>query len=614
MTYETIKKFGPGSVYSCRDGIPRYKFDFPPTTETTSYITATSVEYATLHRAFNQSQPNCIYAYNEDFCDWLRHSLSLDGNGDGFNFLDGLPWTKGKTWHEIGCTEWECEMDLGDEVVLIYWPSSTISNDTCALDGTQQLEPDLPQHNSSRIYITSAITFNGQDFYTKGLRGTETKDGKTVTWDTFWRYSYIRTSVMTGPFTFVSPTVYLAHHPIYARSTITEVQLYATDTIRPAGIFPLNATDIYSMRPSGGKTRTGNGYAQSVALGQYLNPWPYLTCENGEREELDTFNFNNLADPVPASVYFDARTDCWGEQSHCATITDGSYRPRLAIRDKVWLSIISNNQNHRRCVQPILEDPAIALSPLIGAQKRLPSITMKPVVPARQTQESTQTTLYSDQSASARPGQTVGENENANTRPTTALGQGWPDQLETPPANGSVMGQEEDGDIPVITSSPKPANSHYTRPHFRAQDHGGDVNSKYFDKNGNLVEVQGVEQSYRGLPKSQHPSKDGNSFMDPQNQRQGYGGGNKSLPRGKDKNKSLNSQITGHAPGADVAPQLGSKGGILELVEPTRNTDGWQDGSPGSATATSKKSEAERLQFWPDVAVFAFLFLCCWLF
>jgi hypothetical protein len=70
-----------------------------------------------------------------------------------------------------------------------------------------------------------------------------------------------------------------------------------------------------------------------------------------------------LNNPVPASVYFAERLDCWGKQSHCATITDDSYHPKLSIRYSSWKS---NFPRGFSCRTLVLFDPPIDLSSLPG--------------------------------------------------------------------------------------------------------------------------------------------------------------------------------------------------------------------------------------------------------
>jgi hypothetical protein len=74
------------------------------------------------------------------------------------------------------------------------------------------------------------------------------------------------------------------------------------------------------------------------------------------------FDFGQIQDPVPASVYYNARTDCRGTQTHCGTITDDSYSPNLVLKNKVWFSMMPPEAFG--CLRPLIVDPPIALKPM----------------------------------------------------------------------------------------------------------------------------------------------------------------------------------------------------------------------------------------------------------
>lgn len=100
-----------------------------------------------------------------------------------------------------------------------------------------------------------------------------------------------------------------------------------------------------------------------MAKGKFQpDPTKGFVNNRGERElETVPFDFGHLQSPVPASVYYDARSeDCWGiKQTHCGTITDDMYRPQLMIKNKVWASIAPK---WYACQRPELVDPPIVLS------------------------------------------------------------------------------------------------------------------------------------------------------------------------------------------------------------------------------------------------------------
>jgi hypothetical protein len=113
--------------------------------------------------------------------------------------------------------------------------------------------------------------------------------------------------------------------------------------VRSAGIIPLKAEDIFSEVRHYQNAEQGLQYAHMVANGSFFPRYHHhdimKNVEDGTTYLpyfINSFNFGNLEDPVPASIFYNARTgDCWGSQTHCNTITDGQYRPRIALRNSV---------------------------------------------------------------------------------------------------------------------------------------------------------------------------------------------------------------------------------------------------------------------------------------
>jgi hypothetical protein len=179
---------------------------------------------------------------------------------------------------------------------------------------------------------------------------------------------------MTGPFTFTSPMVYVAHKAITVltpRGYLFMIQQPQNGTVHthPPGIMSLRPEEVFSVRMKHQDDTKGVQYAQLVANGSYqhlfraekapdievVRPWLY---------EMLPFDFGNLQNPVPANVYYDARAeDCWGNQTHCATITDNSYRPQLAFKKKFWESLVPDYWASG-CYRPKVVDPPIALLPI----------------------------------------------------------------------------------------------------------------------------------------------------------------------------------------------------------------------------------------------------------
>jgi hypothetical protein len=254
-----------------------------------------------------------------------------------------------------------CAVEAEAEVVLIYWPPVVTSRDICASNGYGEAKTLTPDTVRPSIVTMDAITFQGRNMNLKSKVWSWTGDlsARTETFDG----SAVGPSVLKGPFTFTSPTVYLAHHRIVG-STLVRPQdglESSTTVIRTAGVIPLKADEVYSLRPprKDAAQISGLEYARLVASGKYDPVWKTANDDLG----MVAFDFGHLADPVPASVHYDARSEeCWGilKQTHCGTITDGQYRPQLAFRDKIWKSVVGEWYD---CNRPGLVDPPIALIP-----------------------------------------------------------------------------------------------------------------------------------------------------------------------------------------------------------------------------------------------------------
>lgn len=145
----------------------------------------------------------------------------------------------------------------------------------------------------------------------------------------------------------------------------------------PAGVIALEHDDVRSLRPHFLDFKgPGHEYVRSIANGSFGDR-PLLTEEGAyDGWYAMPFDFANVQNPVPARIYYDARAvDCWATQSHCLTITDDTYRPLLALKNKVWASILPDAFG---CMRPEIVDPPIALRPAYQpslALASLPAIT-----------------------------------------------------------------------------------------------------------------------------------------------------------------------------------------------------------------------------------------------
>jgi hypothetical protein len=186
-----------------------------------------------------------------------------------------------------------------DEVVLLYWPAN-VSTVEYPPDQTRFPLSGQESHSSRRTAVIPAVAFRGRDLYRAGV---STLGGPVWCFD----HSYIIPSTMKGPFTFTSPTIYLAHHPItvdYIDET-DYMSFTSRQSVRPPGIVGLKPADVSSFVPLH-PTYNDTQYANPVANGKFQEPrsLEWTTAP---------FNFADLRDPVPARQYFDARwEDCWG--------------------------------------------------------------------------------------------------------------------------------------------------------------------------------------------------------------------------------------------------------------------------------------------------------------
>jgi hypothetical protein len=181
---------------------------------------------------------------------------------------------------------------------------------------------------------------------------------------------------MTGKWVVTSPTILLAHRPLTmyddgAQNQDDDDRNYHRTklTIRDAGVIYMQSEDVFSSKPVLFKAKDGSSMAQKIANGQWRPDPGQLLAGERISYEIKPFDFGHLQDPVPAIQYLEARDDCWGEQKHCATITDDSYRPKLFINRNVWRSVLSDRYY---CDLPSMIDPPIALRPI----KTLESVQM----------------------------------------------------------------------------------------------------------------------------------------------------------------------------------------------------------------------------------------------
>ena len=422
--YETIERFGPNSTYTLCDGIPRLRFTSPITSSASRMVTAIS-----MHRRFLYPEPqvpDCAgllpsqstHTFLETICDSKTLEIFAQVAAEETAEASRVPV---QTLTPQSCLmRKSCSFQYSEEVLVLYWPPRLEARDICALNDTdwKTLEPTPGRQTITTI---DAITFVGKDLYRRGWIW----NGTTLSSHTHGNF-YVEPYTLSGPFTLTWPSVYVAHRPltldidteIYVQVTNTALNtsLYfdsiylsgktSTGGILTEGLFALNSDQVFSSIAPHPLDATVSGveYAQHVAQGRF---------HYGAREDYSKafpLNFGHLVDPVPAGVYFDARqNDCWGKQSHCGTITDGSHRPILSLHSDIWKRFKPDGLD---CFLPDLVDPPIALHPIVEDYPRIPSVsslaTQRPTIT-----KFSNFPMRSD--SQAKPGNTVGPDRPLKT-------------------------------------------------------------------------------------------------------------------------------------------------------------------------------------------------------
>lgn len=363
--FEVWEGVGEGEIYTTCDDIPRFRFSSSPSLTITKLVSqiGTSLNWQPDSELqsyqMTYSYPHC--QADKEYCMKKEDALRMELIDRHDKDLRGSYVNAGTICLYVNNV---CYMKYDDEVLVLYWPSKTQSRDMCTLrDNIFTVQPDANVNNPGiTTVVTSAITFEGQDRYLIASHG-----GDEYGWRNSTSINYIMPSTLTGPFTFTYPTVYLAHRPITRVDILGSNSLnrtHRTAEVRPAGIIPLKSGDIYTAAWNTLNTVSGVKYAQQVAAGHFEPQNPFY-----KKKTFMAIDFRDFQDHVPASVYYDARSeDCWGTQSHCGTITDGSYRPTVIIKNRGWFSAMPK---HFSCGMGELNDPPRALTTIGGADPTL---------------------------------------------------------------------------------------------------------------------------------------------------------------------------------------------------------------------------------------------------
>jgi hypothetical protein len=474
--FQTFQRVGPGSVYRDCDGFTRFRFDPKASISTvTSFITkvhrgweiATSLEDCDVPYIF---QPSCEVP--EEFCKSLWKSY----RAHMATFSEMEPFqTVRKPWAPCGAPG-NCVLNLKDDVVLIHWPAKISTTSKC--NSGVQSGPLLQADGHPHVATITTIKFSGKDIYRKFW----ISENRTM----HWPNSTVTGTILTGFWVVTSPTILLAHRPIVRTLFVRpdggnahgNPLISKHSTIRPAGVITLSPQDVYSVRPL--IFRSGNlDEARSIAHGKWRPEPGQLVA--GEKIPLTTlpFNFGNLVNPVPASVYFDDMDHCWGEQTYCATLTDDSYHPQIVIARHIWRSLLGDSN---ACGLPILIDPAVTAT--VFERFSLAPADLPSNVPSYPTADS----------------QTEARNQSPNSQP----------ELGIPSPIPKVFNEQPKQTPGPISDSPGNALNQLATSPGRNRDNGADIIDKTLHEN---VDKEAPNRPGGVLPHSQFDVPDNEGLL-----------------------------------------------------------------------------------------------------
>jgi hypothetical protein len=370
--YETIYSRGSGITYRDCDGIPRFRFTGSPTLISSSMIAVTTTYHSrriqnSLLSKYLPEAPSCNL--DEQFCgqQWneffVRAPVGID---NVFERPDPVKCPQRRV----------CSLEIEGEVNLMFFlPRTLISRDICAEDGLGTARTlTATERNSPGPVTTTEVTFEPPSLYLRSSKRIAIFGNATSSYSEIVTPQgiYDTPQVMTGSFIFEHNNVYLAHRHISVKitpwgSSTAEIKR----TLSGSGIISLAPEQLYLVRPFDRNINNGIEYARLVAEGLF-EPYPH---ELGEpyADNIQPFDYGHLQNPVPARLYFDARSDdCWGKQSHCDTITDDTYKPQLAIESEIWHSILPDYSD---CAVPRIIDPPVYLAPVESFDLPMPVLS-----------------------------------------------------------------------------------------------------------------------------------------------------------------------------------------------------------------------------------------------
>jgi hypothetical protein len=118
-------------------------------------------------------EPTCKYdwSYKYSTCSdkWSAYRSSLGAISTGLNEFDFYQQTVAGLPHVSDCPiDTQCMVNMGDEVVLIYWPPELASRDICAAEGKAKAST-ISRADRPSVVTMDAITFKGQDHIQLGV-------------------------------------------------------------------------------------------------------------------------------------------------------------------------------------------------------------------------------------------------------------------------------------------------------------------------------------------------------------------------------------------------------------------------------------------------------------
>jgi hypothetical protein len=482
----------------------------------------------------NISNMKTKFEFDSEACDEIRRDAmsSTVWDGEPYGWEDPYPCL----WQR------QCGFVASpNEVILLYWPEKEDLTKTDCSGPDTLITSSLKKRNTGApvTTIVTNITFRGQDLYSRcawpeGLTQFYSRPGFDMINEFanrhcgnpggFGPWTYINTSVLAGTWTFTSPNVYLAHHPV----TVEDGRFYTTPRrvyTWPAGVIEINKADVSTVINVPNKPAN---FAQLVAKGLYQGP---VSLEGGPPSKTLPLNFRDLHDPVPAASYFDGRSDCFGRNTHCGTITDGSFRPELVLKRTLWSKFLPKD---RPCHVFGVIDPVIALEPVGPTQKRVEELKITLPVPSSR-----------------------------------------PSEVATPPEPGRTPGQQ----WPNPTPRPVPINNGGRRPDY-GPPHGDNGVIEWPLGKGSSNREPDRGHGFQGLVEGFDIGND---------QRQGGGLGLDSRPGSNPYGRPRNPVMgTGSVYGGRPGSGPGSGGSYGELFQlphmPLAGSDSGYEGRPGWGT------------------------------